>query len=112
MQPNTPHSTPLKVIIAGGGVAGLESAFALHELAADHVAVTLIAPGEDFIYRPLSIGEPFSSSWAERYPLGPRTAPTGAELVSDTLASVDPEARTIRTGSGTELSYDALILGL
>jgi sulfide:quinone oxidoreductase len=112
MQPHTQTSPPLKVIIAGGGVAGLESAFALHELAADHVAVTLIAPGEEFIYRPLSIGEPFSSSWAERYPLAPLAAAAGAELVHDTLASVDPAARTIHTGSGTEMSYDALILGL
>ena len=112
MQPNTQDSQPLKVIIAGGGVAGLESAFALHELAADRVAVTLIAPGKEFIYRPLSIGEPFTSSWAERYPLAPLAAAAGAELVHDTLASVDPEPRTIRTGAGTELSYDALILGL
>ncbi len=112
MQPNTQDSQPLKVIIAGGGVAGLESAFALHELAADRVAVTLIAPGEEFIYRPLSIGEPFTSSWAERYPLAPLASAAGAELVRDTLASVDPEARTIRTGAGTELSYDALMLGL
>jgi sulfide:quinone oxidoreductase len=112
MQPNTQSSQPLKVIIAGGGVAGLESAFALHELAADRLAVTLIAPGEEFIYRPLSIGEPFSSSWAERYPLAPLAADAGAELVCDTLASVDPGRRTIRTGGGTEMAYDALVLGL
>ena len=30
----------------------------------------------------------------------------------DTLASVDPGRRAIRTGSGTELSYDALVVGL
>ena len=74
MQPNTQTSQPLKVIIAGGGVAGLESAFALHELAGDRVDVTVIAPGEEFIYRPLSIGEPFSSRLADRYPLGPLAA--------------------------------------
>src|ERR1700749_665332 len=112
MQPNTQDRQRLKVLIAGAGVAGLESAFALHELAAERGAVTLIAPGEDFIYRPLSIGEPFSSSWAERYPLGPLAAAAGAELVSATLPSVGPQVRTIRTPGGTELSSDALILGL
>ena len=30
----------------------------------------------------------------------------------DTLASVDPGRRAIRTGSGTEMSYDALVVGL
>jgi sulfide:quinone oxidoreductase len=112
MHPDTPSSQPLKVIIAGGGVAGLEAAFALHELAADRVAVTLVSPGEEFIYRPLSIGEPFSSSWAERYPLGPLAAAAGVALVRDTLSSVDPDQRTIRTGSGAEMSYDALVVGL
>ena len=103
---------PLRVIIGGSGVAGLECAFALHELAAERVAVTLIAPGQEFIYRPLSIGEPFSSSRAERYPLGPLATAAGAALMRDTVASVDPERRRIRTGSGAEMPYDALMLGL
>ncbi|MFZ1995133.1 MAG: FAD-dependent oxidoreductase [Solirubrobacteraceae bacterium] len=112
MPSNPQSSQPLKVIIAGGGVAGLESAFALRELAADQVAVTLLAPGQEFIYRPLSIGEPFSSSWAQRYQLGPLAAAAGAALVRDTVNSVDPDRRTIRTGSGAEMPYDALMLGL
>ncbi len=112
MQSKTQSSQPLKVIIAGAGVAGLEAALALHELADDRVAVTLIAPVEEFVYRPLSIGEPFTSSWAERYPLGPLAAAAGATLVRDTLASVDPERRTIRTGGGTEMTYDALVVAL
>jgi sulfide:quinone oxidoreductase len=112
MQSPTQSSQPLKVIIAGGGVAGLESAFALRELAADRVAVTLIAPGQEFVYRPLSIGEPFSSSRAQRYPLGPLAAAAGAALVRDTVTSVDPDRRTIRTASEAEMPYDALMLGL
>jgi sulfide:quinone oxidoreductase len=110
MQPHPPTDQPLKVTIAGGGVAGLEAAFALHELAADRVAVTVVSPGGEFIYRPLSIGEPFTSSRAERYPLGPLVSAAGAQLVHDQLASVDPERRTLRTGSGAELPYDALIV--
>ena len=36
----------------------------------------------------------------------------GAGLVHDTLASVDPDRRMIRTGSGAELAYDALLIGV
>ena len=112
MQPHTSSRRPLKVIIAGGGVAGLEAAFALRELAADRVAVTVIAPGGEFVYRPLSIGEPFSSSRAERYPLGPLLGAAGAGLVHDTLSSVDPGRCLVRTGSGAEFSYDALVVAV
>ena len=37
-------TAPLRVLIAGGGVAGLELLLALSELAGDRVAVTLLAP--------------------------------------------------------------------
>lgn len=108
-----PQTHPqLKVVIAGAGVAGLEAAFALHELAADRVSVTVVSPRGEFTYRPLSIGEPFSSGWAERYPLSPLISAAGARLVPDSLASVDPEERVIRTESGAKLSYDALIVGV
>lgn len=102
---------PLDVLVAGGGVAGLEAAFALRRLAGDRVAIRLLAPGQDFVYRPLAVGEPFTFSHVERYPLAPLAA-AGAELIGDALASVDPERRIARTEGGAELSYDALVLGL
>ena len=107
-QPNQ----PLKVVIAGGGVAGLEAAFALRELAGDRIQTTLLSPGEDFVYRPLAIGEPFSASRADRHPLAPLAAAAGAELVRDTLESVDAGAQIVRTGRGGQLPYDALVVAL
>lgn len=105
-----PH--PLRVIIAGAGVGGLEAAFALHELAADRVAVTLVSPTDEFLYRPLSVGEPFSSSWTERYALEPLVSAANASLVHDTVTSVDPVRRVVATATGAELPYDALLLAL
>ena len=98
------------VVIAGGGVAGLEAAFALRELAGDRVAVTVLSAGEDFIYRPLSIGEPFNRSHAEHYDLAGLVSEAGAELVHGTVTHVDPEARIVRTAEGGELHYDALLV--
>jgi sulfide:quinone oxidoreductase len=98
------------VLIAGGGVAGLEAAFALRELAGDRVAVTVLSAGEDFVFRPLSIGEPFNRSHAEHYELARLATEAGAELVHGTVTHVDPEARVVRTAEGEELHYDGLLV--
>jgi sulfide:quinone oxidoreductase len=98
------------VLIAGAGVAGLEAAFALRELAGDRIAVTMLSAGEDFVYRPSSIGEPFDRSYAEHYELAGLAAEAGAGLVRGTLAHVDTEARLARTIEAGKLSYDALLV--
>jgi sulfide:quinone oxidoreductase len=101
---------PFSVLIAGGGVAGLEAAFALRELAGDRVAVTVVSAGEDFVYRPLSVGEPFNRSHAGHFDLAELVTEAGAELVRGTVTEVDVPARVARTAEGTELTYDALLV--
>ncbi len=106
-------STPrTRVVIAGGGVAGLEAAFALRELAGDRVAITLLAESPEYVYRPLSVGEPFTSSHAQRFSLPELAARAGAQLVPDTLVEVDSDRRVARTGNGGEIGYDALLIGV
>jgi sulfide:quinone oxidoreductase len=103
---------PFKVLIAGTGPAGLEAALALHELAGDRIAITLIAPDDELVYRPLSVADPFSLALTRRYPLDPIARDIGADRIVDRLASVDPVARTARTQGGEEVAYDALLIAL
>ena len=105
-------TTPLEVLIAGGGVAGLETLLALDALAADRVHVTLLAPEPDFVYRPLEVAEPFSLGHAKRYPLWRIAHDRGATLVADGLAEVLADERRVRCTSGTELPYDILVLAV
>jgi sulfide:quinone oxidoreductase len=49
----------MDIVIAGGGVAGLEALLALRAMARNHARLTLIAPDPDFSYRPLAVAEPF-----------------------------------------------------
>ena len=51
----------IRVVIAGGGVAGLEAALAVRQLAAD-ASVELITRDASFAYRQLSVVEPFSDA--------------------------------------------------
>ncbi|MFZ2113563.1 MAG: hypothetical protein WAU77_07535 [Solirubrobacteraceae bacterium] len=105
-------ATPFKVVIAGGGVAALEGGLALCDLAGDRVTVTMLAPDEDFVYRPLTVREPFAHGRAERYLLSEMAADIGIELRAQRFAWVDPTARVAYTDEGDELAYDALLLAL
>ena len=52
----------LRVVVGGGGVAGLEALLALRALAGDRVRLTLVAPAAEFTYRPLAVAEPSRSA--------------------------------------------------
>ena len=71
---------PLRVVVAGGGVAALEACLTLRELAGDRVQITLLAPEPDFVYRPLRVREPFGGRVARRYPLDEIARDIGVEL--------------------------------
>src|SRR5262249_10866223 len=49
------EGSPLRVLILGGGVAGLETLMGLRELAGNRVVLTLAAPEDEFVYRPVTI---------------------------------------------------------
>jgi sulfide:quinone oxidoreductase len=101
---------PARVVIAGGGVAALETLIALRDLARDRVEITLVAPDESFTYRPMTVAEPFAMGHANHYELADIAERFDARLVQDTLAEVAPMEQAVRTGSGKVISYDHLVL--
>lgn len=107
--PARPGRRP-RVLIVGGGVAGLEAAFALRELGGDQFQTTIMAPTDELVLRPMAVGEPFSSSWAQRYRLDDLAAQAGADLVHDALAWVDTKRGLAHAGSGAAFGFDALLL--
>jgi sulfide:quinone oxidoreductase len=102
----------LRVIVAGGGVAALETTLALADLAPERTAVTVIAPNSEFLYRPMAVREPFAYGPAERYELAPIIRDAGAELLSGELASVDPDKQTVYTKTEQPLEFGALFLAV
>jgi sulfide:quinone oxidoreductase len=98
-----------KVLIIGGGVAGLEALLALRDLAGDRAELTLIAPDPDFLYKPLLVEEPFDLGPAERHELKPLADELGAEFVQQAASGVMPDEHAVELADGSRLEYDLLV---
>jgi sulfide:quinone oxidoreductase len=100
----------LRVVIAGGGVAALETALALRSLAEERVVIQLIAPEPHFWYRPLSVLEPFGGGRVQPLELVDLARACGADFDLGALASVDAAARVAHTAAGAAYEYDRLVI--
>jgi sulfide:quinone oxidoreductase len=99
-----------KVLIAGGGIAGIEAALALRDLAGEQVEVDLCDPRHEFVFRPFAVGEPYGAARVFRYDLQQVAERCGASFHADGIISVDPDRRLAVTRDGERLRYDHLVI--
>ncbi len=102
----------MDVVVAGAGVAGLETALALKAIAGEYVTVELIAPEREFTYRPLAVVEPFGIGCVLRAPLEQLVQAAGAHLHGGALTGIDSGRKRVILGDGGERAYDALVLAV
>jgi sulfide:quinone oxidoreductase len=102
--------SPTHIVIAGGGVAAVELALALHDLAGPRVRLTLVAPQPHFELRALRTAEPFSADHARRHSLADLAERVGARLVADRVLAVDGDRHELRLAESGILGYDTLVL--
>jgi sulfide:quinone oxidoreductase len=98
-----------RVVIGGGGVAGIEAALALRDLSGEKLEIELHSPRREFLYRPYAVGEPFGLAEVRRYDLKRIARRAGFELKFSSLKSVDPTAKQITTFE-EDIDYDHLII--
>jgi sulfide:quinone oxidoreductase len=103
---------PLRVVIAGGGVAALETAVALGALAPGAVQTTVVSATDTYVDRPMTVGEPFGLGPAGSHSVAEICAGAGAVAVVDTAHEVVPATRTLRLASGASLEYGLLVLAV
>jgi sulfide:quinone oxidoreductase len=101
-----------RVLIAGGGVAGLETLLALRALAGDRVDVTIVAPELRFVNRSMDVDQPFRRQRVRGIRLEDVAAGAGGHWHRGTIDRVEHARHRAVTRDGDELSYDMLVLAL
>jgi sulfide:quinone oxidoreductase len=101
-----------RVLIAGGGVAGLETLLALRALAGDRVEVTIVAPELRFTNRSMAVDQPFTPRRMRGIRLQDTAAEVGARWHRGALDRVEHQQRRGVTKDGGELPYDMLVLAV
>lgn len=102
----------MRIVVAGGGVAGLEAVLALQSLAGELLEIELLAPARHFTYRPLAVAAPFDATPVNRLPLAAIAHERGVMLRRDALARVLSEHGRVLTQGGVHLRFDALVIAL
>lgn len=98
------------VVVAGAGIAGLEFAMALADMAGERARITVVAPEGHFVLKPLVVREPFGGPGLERHQLRPVLERIGAEQVLDAVTRVDPARKTVTLRGARSLPYDYLAI--
>jgi len=103
-------NTP-RVVIVGGGFAGLETAFTLRAHLGDRVGLTLIADERDFLFKPNTIYLPFGGEEDKLHiPLAVPAERRGIELIPGSLAQARTLSKHVELADGTLVPYDYLVL--
>jgi sulfide:quinone oxidoreductase len=101
-----------RIVICGGGVAGVEALLALRALGPTGAEVHLVAPNRRFVYQPLAVAAPFDLAETHLFDLAEIAEEQRAHLHVDLLASVEAEHRRVELASGSVLSYDSLLVAV
>lgn len=100
------------ILIAGGGVAALETLLALHERIGTSRRITLLAPHTEFHYRPLTAYGGLVPGPRAPIDLPSVASEHGATFVHDQLTVVRPERSEATTPNGLRITYEALVVAI
>jgi sulfide:quinone oxidoreductase len=103
---------PLKILVAGAGVSGLETVLALESLAPGGFDIEVLSPERHFVHRPHSSGAPFEPTSPIRTELAAIADDRGFDLTRDALDRVDAAGHEAVTQGGERMAYDVLVLAL
>jgi sulfide:quinone oxidoreductase len=99
-----------RVLVLGGGFAGLESAFLLRSQIGDRADLTIVSESDDFLFKPNTIYIPFGGDLESLLiPLRAATAKREIAFVPARVRSIDSDRRQVHV-AGRQLGYDYLVI--
>jgi len=99
-----------KILVLGGGFAGLEAAFYLRMKLKDRANITMVSDKDHFLYKPNTIYIPFGLDPSKlMIPLDRPTSRKDIEFVQAKAQEIDPITKTVKV-AGNSFPYDFLIL--
>lgn len=100
-----------RVVVAGGGFAGLETAFLLNLRLHADVDITLVSDQDHFLFRPNTIYIPFGLDPDElKIPLERPSSRQDIAFVGGRVRAADVGASRLELDSGESVAYDRLVL--
>src|SRR5687767_12879820 len=103
-------TAPARIVVLGGGFAGLESAFLLRAKLGERADITLVSDRGEFLFKPNTIYIPFGGKEESLLiPLENATSKQGIHFLRASFESLDRRLRLLRAG-GQTLHYDYLVI--
>lgn len=107
--PQTQHRMHRRVLIVGGGTAGITVAARLHRAGATDIG--LIEPSETHYYQPLwTLVGGGRAGAAESARPQRKVIPKGVAWTKAAAEAVDPDQQVVTTDTGAEITYDYLVM--
>ncbi|MGD9734771.1 MAG: NAD(P)/FAD-dependent oxidoreductase [Solirubrobacterales bacterium] len=103
---------PRRVVIAGGGIAGIEAALAVRAFTGGAASVVVVDPGRRFTIPGTATARAFGKDAGVDLPLAHVVRRAGATLLNGRVAAVDPERRLVTLDGGEVVTYDALVVAV
>ncbi len=100
-----------RVVVVGGGIAGMEVLFTLRQRLGDRVDLTLVADRPEFVFRPNTVYVPFGGAEDDlRLPIAPPTARRGIEVRYGRADWVETRPQLLVLTNGDTIAYDYLVI--
>jgi NADH dehydrogenase FAD-containing subunit len=100
-----------RIVVLGSGFAGLETTFLLRMRLRDSVDLTVIAPQEEFAFRPNAIYVPFGADPADLFvEMAKPFERRNVGFIQGRAAGVDPDAHEVELADGRTVAYDKLVI--
>ena len=101
-----------RVVVVGGGYGGATCAKYIRKWSDGRIEVTLVERGDKFVSCPLSNLVIGGSKEVSDLTVGYEVLASryGVKVLRDDAQSIDPQKRSVRLASGSELPYDKLVL--